>query len=72
MARTTMIVLDSSGSMAEFDKLATAQEAAKQYLDSLPADVKAGLVAFADEASVEVAPTEDRAAVTAAIDDLYG
>ncbi len=70
IARTTMIVLDSSGSMAEFGKLASAQAAAKQYLATLPADVKAGLVTFADEASVEVAPTEDRAAVTAAIDGL--
>ena len=70
VARTTMIVLDSSGSMAEFGKLASAQEAAKQYLATLPADVKAGLVTFADKASVEVAPTDDRAAVKAAIDDL--
>ena len=63
VSRTTMIVLDSSGSMAEFGKLAKAQDAAKQYLDTLPADVKAGLVTFADEATVAVAPTEDRAAV---------
>ena len=70
VGRTTMIVLDSSGSMAEDGKLAKAQEAAKQYLDTLPADVKAGLVTFADEASVKVAPTEDRATVEAAIDAL--
>ena len=70
VARTTMIVLDSSGSMADNDKLAKAQDAAKQYLATLPADVKAGLVTFADKASVEVTPTEDRAAVVAAIDDL--
>jgi tight adherence protein B len=70
VARTTMIVLDSSGSMAEFGKLASAQEAAKQYLATLPADVKAGLVAFADEAELRVAPTEDRAAITSAIDAL--
>ena len=65
-----MIVLDSSGSMADDDKLAQAQEAAKQYLATLPADVKAGLVTFADEAAVKVAPTEDRAAVIAGIDGL--
>ena len=68
----TMIVLDSSGSMADNDKLAKAQDAAKQYLATLPADVKAGLVTFADKATVEVAPTEDRAAVVAAIDELEG
>ena len=70
VARTTMIVLDSSGSMAEFDKLASAKDAAKQYLATLPDDVKAGLVTFADEATVAVAPTEDRAAVAAGIDAL--
>jgi tight adherence protein B len=70
VARTTMIVLDSSGSMAELDKLASAQEAAKQYLATLPDDVKAGLVTFADDATVAVTPTEDRAAVAAGIDAL--
>ena len=70
VARTTMIVLDSSGSMADSNKLTKAQDAAKQYLDTLPADVKAGLVTFADKAAVKVAPTEDRAAVEAAIDGL--
>ena len=50
-----MLVLDSSGSMAEFGKLDTAKSAANQYLDSLPADVSAGLISFADEAEVEVA-----------------
>jgi tight adherence protein B len=70
VARTTMIVLDSSGSMADNNKLATAQDAAKQYLATLPADVKAGLVTFADKAAVKVTPTEDRAAVVAGIDGL--
>ena len=70
VSRTTMIVLDSSGSMAEDDKLAKAQAAAQQYLDTLPDDVNAGLVTFADEATVAVAPTDDRAAVSAGIDAL--
>ena len=70
VARTTMLVLDSSGSMADDDKLAKAQDAAKQYLETLPGDVKAGLVTFADKATVEVTPTDDRAAVVAAIDGL--
>ena len=67
VARTTMLVLDSSGSMAEFGKLETAKAAANQYLDGLPADVNAGLIAFADKAEVKVAPTQDREAVRAAI-----
>ena len=60
--RTTMIVLDSSGSMADFGKLGIAKSAAISYLESLPSDVKAGLVSFSDSAEVEVAPTLDRVA----------
>ena len=70
VARTTMLVLDSSGSMAEFGKLETAKSAANQYLDGLPADVNAGLISFADKAEVKVAPTQDREAVRAAIASL--
>ena len=70
VARTTMLVLDSSGSMAEFGKLDTAKAAANQYLDGLPADVSAGLISFADNAEVKVAPTQDREAVRAAIAGL--
>ncbi len=38
--RTTMLVLDSSGSMGDNDKLVKAQDAAKLYLDTLPKDVR--------------------------------
>ena len=62
-----MLVIDSSGSMAEFGKLETAKSAANQYLDGLPADVNAGLIAFADKAEVKVGPTQDREKVRAAI-----
>ncbi|MGB7982002.1 MAG: type II secretion system F family protein [Candidatus Nanopelagicales bacterium] len=68
--RTTMIVLDSSGSMADDGKLGKAQDAARSYLATLPADVRAGLVTFADRAQLKVEPTEDRAAVVTAIDAL--
>ena len=37
--RTTMIVLDSSGSMADFGKLDLAKDAARQYVAALPEDV---------------------------------
>jgi tight adherence protein B len=68
--RTVLLVLDSSGPMAARDKLATAQEAALAYLDGLPADVRAGLVAFADDAELVVRPTTDRARVERAVDRL--
>lgn len=70
VARTVMLVLDASGSMADFDKLNIAKAAATSYLDSLPADVSAGLVSFNDTARVDVAPTTDRAAVRSAIGAL--
>ena len=37
--RNVMLALDSSGSMAEFGKLAAAKDAANAYLAGLPADV---------------------------------
>ena len=68
--RTVMITLDTSGSMGDFGKLTIAKSAANTYLETLPADVRAGLVSFSDTPQVAVAPTTDRAAVTAAIDGL--
>ncbi len=69
-ARTVMLTLDASGSMADFGKLSIAKSAANAYLDTLPEDVKVGLVSFSDTAEVEVAPTLDRTAVATAVDAL--
>ena len=49
--RTVMITLDTSGSMGDFGKLTIAKSAANSYLDTLPADVQAGLVSFSDAPS---------------------
>lgn len=68
--RTVMLVLDSSGSMAQSNKLATAKRAARAYLGALPSDVRVGLIAFADEAAIRVAPTTDRSVVGSALDAL--
>jgi tight adherence protein B len=70
VARTVLLTLDTSGSMAEFDRMTIAKDAAKSYLSTLPDDVSAGLVTFADEAVVVVQPTTDRGAVSSAIDGL--
>ena len=70
VTRTAVLVMDTSGSMAEDGKLAAAQEAARQYLASVPADVNVGLVTFADSAQVAVAPTTDRREVRSAVDGL--
>lgn len=65
--RTVILTLDTSGSMGDLDKLTIAKSAANTYLDTLPDDVKVGVVSFADEPEVEVAPTVDRAAARQAI-----
>ncbi len=67
--RTSVIVLDTSGSMAGA-KLTSAKSAALDYLDSVPADVRVGLVTFSSTAQVAVAPTLDRPAVSRAIGGL--
>lgn len=64
--RTVMIAIDASGSMAG-SRLAAAKEAAESFVDALPSDVAVGVVAFADDASVRLEPTQDRAAVSTAI-----
>jgi len=71
---TVMLVLDTSGSMVATDvapsRLAAAQEAARGFVNALPPGVQLGLVSFASNASVLVAPTSDRTTVLAAINGL--
>ena len=69
-----MLVIDVSESMASTDvapnRLAAAQEAGKQFADELTPAINLGLVEFAANASLLVAPTTNRDAVKAAIDGL--
>ncbi|TSD97376.1 VWA domain-containing protein [Skermania sp. ID1734] len=71
---TVMLVIDVSLSMKATDvkpsRIAAAQEAAKQFVDSLTPGINLGLVAFAGTASVLVSPTTNRAETKAAIDHL--
>ena len=68
--RAAMLAIDTSGSMRTDGGLAGAKSAAAAYLQSVPADVEVGLVAFADKPRVVSPPTTDRAAVLAAVDKL--
>jgi Ca-activated chloride channel homolog len=69
-----MLVIDVSQSMRATDvspnRLAAAQEAAKQFADQLTPGINLGLIAYAGTATVLVSPTINREASKNAIDKL--
>jgi Ca-activated chloride channel family protein len=71
---TIVLAVDVSMSMkatdVEPDRFRAMQEAAKLFVDELPATYNLGLVAFAKNASVIVSPTKEHAQVTQSIDNL--
>ena len=71
---TIMMVVDTSGSMASTDvspfRLGAAQQAARHFVDGLPAGLQIGLLSFNSTAQILVAPTSDRTSVRAGIDNL--
>ncbi|HEY2999845.1 MAG TPA: VWA domain-containing protein [Acidimicrobiales bacterium] len=71
---TVVLAIDTSLSMEADDvdpsRLEVAQEAARQFVDDLPKGLNVGLVTFNGSTSIAVVPTDDRAAVDAAIDGL--
>jgi Ca-activated chloride channel homolog len=73
-AGSVVLAMDVSESMGRDDVLPTRLEAAKaaarQFLDELPTELRVGLVSFAGEAEVLVAPTDQRATVIGALETL--
>jgi len=71
-----MIAIDTSQSMRSKDivpsRLEAGIAAAKSLLDVAPANAEIGLVAFANGATVLVAPTKERGPLRAALDTLPG
>ena len=69
-----MLVIDVSQSMRATDvspnRLAAAQEAAKQFADQLTPGINLGLISYAGTATVLVSPTTNRDATKNAIDKL--
>lgn len=70
LARTTLLVMDTSGSMNQNGRLDGAKQAARAFVESVPDDVRVGLVTFDDGARVVSPPTADRAALADTIDSL--
>jgi tight adherence protein B len=67
--RSTMLVIDTSGSMGA-SGMGTVRSAVRQFLADVPQDVKVGLVSFATTAGVDVAPTTNHAAVSRQVASL--
>jgi len=71
---TVMVAIDVSLSMRADDvspsRIQAAQEAAKEFVKTLPDSYNVGLVSFSKEASVLVSPGKDKSAVLQAIDGL--
>lgn len=69
---TVLLAMDVSGSMraedVEPNRIVAAQAAAKEFIQSQPADVQIGIVAFASAAVLVAPPTIDREALYQAID----
>jgi len=67
--RSTMLVIDTSGSMGAAG-MATVRSAVREFLGTVPDDVKVGVVSFSNTAGVDVAPTTDHAKVARAVGGL--
>jgi Ca-activated chloride channel family protein len=71
---TIVLAIDVSNSMQATDvapsRLAAAQEAATSFVKNLPENINVGLVQFAQNANLVVAPTQEHGQVTDAIADL--
>lgn len=68
-ARSTVLLIDTSGSMGQ-SGMTTVRGAVKDFLASAPKDVKVGVVSFGNTAGAEIAPTTNRAAVQGVVDNL--
>lgn len=70
--KTLILAMDVSVSMGATDvlpdRISAAQEAAKRFVQSLPANIRVGIVSFAGTAALAQAPTRNRESVYAAID----
>ncbi|KRE57178.1 VWA domain-containing protein [Phycicoccus sp. Soil748] len=69
VARTAVIVVDTSGSMGE-PGMATVRTAVAAFLKSVPDDVRVGVVSFSGKAVTNLVPTADHGKVQSAVNAL--
>ena len=69
VTRTTVLVVDTSGSMGEAG-MAAVRSAVRAFLKSVPDDVRVGLVSFSGKAVVNLRPTADHGKIQSAVSDL--
>ncbi len=69
VTQTALLVMDTSDSMAG-DKLAAAQDAARQFVSAVPDEIEIGLVTFDNVAELQVPPTTNRVNLLNTIDGL--
>lgn len=67
---TTLLLIDNSGSMNYADKLTSAKEVAKEYLNQMRAEDQAGLITFNTEVKTVQEITANRNALEKAIDGI--
>lgn len=67
--RITVLAIDTSKSSSG-KKLAIRQDAARQFINTAPADVSIGIVTFDSEVTAALPPTQDRAAALAAVESF--
>ncbi|TWH01367.1 tight adherence protein B [Nocardioides sp. J9] len=68
--RTAVLAIDTSQSMRQRGRFTAAKEAARTYLDTVPADVAVGIVTFDATVAVALEPTTDRSAARDVVDGL--
>jgi tight adherence protein B len=68
--RTTVLALDTSDSMAAGGRFEQAKAAAQAFLETVPSDVRVGLVTFDADVEVVQEPTTDTDALRQSIDRL--
>jgi tight adherence protein B len=70
ISRSAMLVVDTSGSMNQNNRIDGARQAARAFIASAPADLEIGLVTFDNKAKLVTSQTSDHARVTRAVNAL--